>query len=95
MPNNVPEKIQAVWKLESPSTTQKVVLPAGQKAFNHADRAVGIAHRKNNVLCISSACDFSHSLGHKRAVSAPNRADMIWSPDQHPSAATEIVEFFA
>jgi hypothetical protein len=53
---------QAVWKLESLSTTQKVVLPAGQKAFNHADRAVGIAHRKNNVLCISSACDFSHSL---------------------------------
>jgi hypothetical protein len=55
--------VQAVWKLESLSTTQKVILPAGQKAFNHADRAVGTAHRKNNVLCISSACDFSHSLG--------------------------------
>jgi hypothetical protein len=39
--------IQAVWKLESLSTTQKVVLPASQKAFNHADRAVGIAHRKS------------------------------------------------
>jgi hypothetical protein len=56
---------QAVWKLESLSAMQKVVLPAGQKAFHHADRAVGIAHRKNNVLFISSACDFSHGLDPK------------------------------
>jgi hypothetical protein len=33
--------------------------------LNHADRAVGIAYRKNNVLRVSSACDFSHSLDPK------------------------------
>jgi hypothetical protein len=41
---------QAVWKLESLSTTQKVVLPAGRKAFNHAARGHCQVNRSQNEL---------------------------------------------